>query len=43
MNDNFIERNQLLKKAKDEAAHEVEAFKQEKEKHYKLLEQQVIF
>jgi hypothetical protein len=34
-------RTQLLKKAKEEASHEVEAFKHEKEKQYKSLEQQV--
>jgi hypothetical protein len=30
-----------LKQAKDEAANEVEAFKAEKEKQHKILEQQV--
>lgn len=35
-------RTLLLKKAKEEAAREVEAFKQEKERHYKLLEQQTV-
>ena len=34
-------RTQLLKKAKDEAIHEVEAFKGEKDRQYKQLEQQV--
>ena len=34
-------RTQLLKKAKDEAIHEVEAFKAEKDRQYKQLEQQV--
>lgn len=34
-------RTQLLKKAKDEAIHEVEAFKSEKDRQYKQLEQQV--
>lgn len=31
-----------MKRAKEEAVHEVEAFKAEKEKHYKSLEQQVM-
>ena len=38
----FIERTKRLKQAKDEAANEVEAFKAEKEKQHKILEQQVI-
>ncbi|RMZ94475.1 V-type proton ATPase subunit G 1 [Brachionus plicatilis] len=35
-------RTQLLKRAKEEAVHEVEAFKLEKEKAYKALEQQTV-
>lgn len=37
----LLGRAQLLKRAKEEAVHEVEAFKLEKEKAYKALEQQV--
>ena len=37
----ILERTKRLKQAKDEAANEVEAFKAEKEKQHKILEQQV--
>ncbi len=42
-NDKYIGKNKRIKDAQNEAKHEIEQFKAERERRYKALEQQVSY